>query len=222
MYRFNAWPDQLTVSNFKYGSGAEIFGESEPAEYIYQVVAGAVRTYKLLSDGRRQIGAFHLPGDIFGMENGTTHRFTAEAISATTVRLAKRKSLDDIAEGDPSILRIIRAETTRNLTHVENHLLLLGRKNSLEKVAAFLLEMRLRSPEAGVIYLPMTREDIADYLGLAVETVSRALADFRRKNILGLDVHRPREVVVLDVKSLADLAEERLPTSLAQAPSSLG
>jgi CRP/FNR family transcriptional regulator, nitrogen fixation regulation protein len=210
---YNAWPDRLTVTNFKYRSGAEIFGEAEPAEYIYQVASGAVRTHKLLSDGRRQIGAFHLPGDIFGVENGATHRFTAEAITATTARLAKRKSVDDVAKYDPSIFRMLITETNRNLNHVENHLLLLGRKNSLEKVAAFLFQMLLRSEEAGVIHLPMSRQDIADYLGLTVETVSRALAVFRRRNILGVEVNRPREVAVLDAKALADLAEEPPPNS---------
>jgi CRP/FNR family transcriptional regulator, nitrogen fixation regulation protein len=78
---------------FKYKLGAEVFGEAEPAEYVYQVRAGAVRTYKLLADGRRQIGAFHLPGDIFGLENGDVYRFTADAIIDTTVWLARRESV---------------------------------------------------------------------------------------------------------------------------------
>src|ERR1700758_301878 len=88
------------LSEFKYNRGAEIFGEAEPAEYVYQVVDGAVRSYKLLSDGRRQINAFHLVGDIFGLENGEAHRFTAEAIVETTVRLTRRASLALIAETD--------------------------------------------------------------------------------------------------------------------------
>ena len=82
---------RVSSSEFKYGGGTEIFGEAEPADYIYQVIEGAVRSHKLLSDGRRQIGAFHLPGDIFGLENGDLHRFTAEAIVDTTVRLVKRE-----------------------------------------------------------------------------------------------------------------------------------
>src|SRR6267142_2308359 len=81
---------RVTLSEFKYDRGTEIYGEAEPADYIYQVVKGAVRSYKLLSDGRRQIGAFHLVGDIFGLENSAAHRFTAEAIVDTTVRLIKR------------------------------------------------------------------------------------------------------------------------------------
>jgi CRP/FNR family transcriptional regulator, nitrogen fixation regulation protein len=213
MYRFCASSDQFTMTDFKYGQGAEIFGEAEPAEYIYQVVTGAVRTHKLLSDGRRQIAAFHLPGDFLGLESIATHRFTAEAITSTKVHLARRKNLDDVARSDPSILRIIRGEITRDLKHAENHLVLLGRKNSLEKVAAFLFEMRLRLTEAGVIHLLMTRLDIADYLGLTLETVSRVFTDLHRKTILRFDDNRPREVVVLDVKALAELAGERLPTS---------
>ena len=83
---------KVSSGEFKYRKGTEIFGEQEPADYIYRVVEGAVRTHKLLSDGRRQIGAFHLPGDVFGLENGDFHRFTAEAIGDTTVRLVKRQS----------------------------------------------------------------------------------------------------------------------------------
>src|SRR5262249_16740515 len=73
--------EQMVSGEIRYRRGAEIFGEAEPAEFVYQVFKGAVRSYKLLADGRRQIGAFHLPGDMFGFENGDTHRFTAEAIA---------------------------------------------------------------------------------------------------------------------------------------------
>src|SRR6201996_9424871 len=90
----------ITLSEFKYRRGAEIFGEAEPAEFVYQVVDGAVRSYKLLSDGRRQIGAFHLVGDIFGLESGGVHRFTTEAIVDTTVHLVKRASLAHVADTD--------------------------------------------------------------------------------------------------------------------------
>jgi cAMP-binding proteins - catabolite gene activator and regulatory subunit of cAMP-dependent protein kinases len=82
------------ASEFSYRKDEEIYGEDELAEYVYQVIRGAVRTYKLLSDGRRQIGAFLLPGDVFGLESGTSHRLAAEAVIDTTVRLVKRSSLD--------------------------------------------------------------------------------------------------------------------------------
>jgi CRP/FNR family nitrogen fixation transcriptional regulator len=91
--RLNTAQARIIASEFNYRKGKEIFGEKEPAEYVYQVTEGAVRSYKLLSDGRRQIGAFHLVGDVFGLENGGFHRFTAEAIVDTSVRLIKRSSL---------------------------------------------------------------------------------------------------------------------------------
>src|SRR6185312_1588756 len=132
---------EIILSEFKYRRGAEIFGESEAAEYVYQVVEGAVRSYKLLSAGRRQIGAFHLVGDIFGLENSSVHRFTTETIVETTVRLMKRCSLEHMAEGDAHVTLDLLNMTSTNLQHAEEHMLLLGRKTSLERVAAFLLEM---------------------------------------------------------------------------------
>src|SRR3954449_9020295 len=95
----------VSLSEFTYKKGTEVYGEKEPAEYVYQVKIGAVRSYKLLTDGRRQIGAFHLAGDIFGLENGGEHRFTAEAIVNTTVRLIKRRSLEMVAESDAMVSR---------------------------------------------------------------------------------------------------------------------
>src|SRR5205823_9700677 len=87
----------LVAIEFSYRKDEEIYGEDEPAEYVYQIIRGAVRTYKLLSDGRRQIGAFHLPGDVFGLEAVSTHRLNAEAITDTTVRLVRRRSLEAAA-----------------------------------------------------------------------------------------------------------------------------
>src|ERR1700757_4522209 len=167
---------KVSLNEFTYKKGTEVYGEKEPAEYVYQVKIGAVRSYKLLSDGRRQIGAFHLAGDIFGLENGSEHRFTAEAIVDTTVRLIKRNSLELVAESDAMVARNLLSMTTTNLQHAEDHMLLLGRKTSLERVAAFLLEMDRRLTAAGVMALPMCRRDIADYLGLTLETVSRGLS----------------------------------------------
>ena len=175
---------KVSSGEFKYRRGAEIFGEQEPAEYIYQVIDGAVRTHKLLADGRRQIGAFHLPGDMFGLVNGDFHRFTAEAIGNTTVRLVKRQSLEREANNDPAMIKSLVKMTTSNLRHVENHLLLLGRQTAQERVGAFLIEMNDRQASADVIKLPMSRRDIADYLGLTIETVSRSLSKFERKGYL--------------------------------------
>jgi CRP/FNR family nitrogen fixation transcriptional regulator len=196
---------EIILSEFKYSRGAEIFGEDEPAEYVYQVIDGAVRSYKLLSDGRRQIGAFHLVDDIFGLETGGAHRFTAEAIVDTTVRLAKRVSLAHVAASDATVAGDLLNMTATNLKHAEDHMLLLGRKTSLERVAAFLLEMDLRLTAAGVMALPMSRRDIADYLGLTLETVSRALSALQDKGILGFLGQTQRQIVLLDRPKLAEL-----------------
>ena len=153
---------KISSAECGYRKGNEIFGQAEPADYIYQVIEGAVRSHKLLSDGRRQIGAFHLPRDIFGLENGDFHRFTAEAIADTTLRIVKRQSLERVAKTDPAMVRTLLTMTSDNLQHVENHMLLLGRKTSQERVAAFLLEMNGRMKEPGGVALPMTRRDIAD------------------------------------------------------------
>jgi CRP/FNR family transcriptional regulator, nitrogen fixation regulation protein len=196
---------QITLNEYTYKKGMEIFGEKEPADYVYQVKTGAVRSYKLLSDGRRQIGAFHLVGDIFGLENGSEHRFTAEAIVHTTVRLVKRRSLELVAQSDAMVARNLLSMTTSNLQHAEDHMLLLGRKTSLERVAAFLLEMDKRLTAAGVIALPMCRRDIADYLGLTLETVSRALSRLHGFGVLGFIGNNQRQIVLLDRQKLASL-----------------
>ena len=195
--------DPKVNSKATYPQGAKIFGEAEPADYIYQVVKGAVRSHKLLSDGRRQIGAFHLPGDIFGLENGALHRFTAEAIADTTLRLVERQSLERVAKTDPAMVRAHLTMTTDNLQHVENHMLLLGRKTSRERVAAFVLEMNGRMKEPGGVALPMTRRDIADYLGLSIETVSRALSEFKREGYLRFLGSTQRQIVVLKPAGLS-------------------
>ena len=195
----------ISLSEFFYRRGSEIYGEKEAAEYVYQVKSGAVRSYKLLSDGRRQIGAFHLGGDIFGLENGGEHRFTAEAIVDTTVRLIKRQSLETVAESDAVVARNLLSMTTSNLQHAEDHMLLLGRKTSLERVAAFLLEMDKRLTAAGVMALPMSRRDIADYLGLTLETVSRALSRLHDLGALVFIGNNQRQIVLRDRTLLAGL-----------------
>ena len=196
---------RVAASEFNYKKGVEIYGEKEPAEYVYQVISGVVCTYKLLSDGRRQIGAFHLIGDVFGFENNGLHRFTAEAIVDTSLRLVRRRSLELVAERDVLVANNLLSLTTSNLRHAEDHMLLLGRKTALERVAAFLLEMDRRLTAAGVLALPMCRRDIADYLGLTLETVSRALSSLHERGILGFIGANQRQIVLLDRPQLASL-----------------
>jgi CRP/FNR family transcriptional regulator, nitrogen fixation regulation protein len=175
----------VIATEFSYSKEEEIYGEGEPSEYVYQVIRGAVRTYKLLNDGRRQIGAFYLPGDIFGLQSGPVHRLTAEAVSDTTVRLVKRRSLEQAAGITVQVAQSLWAMTAGELRHAEDHMLLLGRKNAMERVASFLLEMDRRLAKTGMMALPMCRRDIGDYLGLTLETVSRALSQLHNEGVLG-------------------------------------
>jgi len=174
----------LVATEFSYAKDEEIYGEDEPAEYVYQVVQGSVRTYRLLSDGRRQIGAFHLPGDVFGLESGSNHRLAAEAVVDTSVRLVKRRSLEQAAGTDVNVARKLWTMTAGDLRHAEDHMLLLGRKSAMERVASFLLEMDRRLAITGMMALPMCRRDIGDYLGLTLETVSRALSQLHSDGVL--------------------------------------
>ena len=128
-----------------------------------RLISGAVRTCKLLDDGRRQIGAFHLKGDAFGLESGSTHRLTAEAIADTTVRLVRRRSLEIAADTNVQVARNLWTMTAHDLRHAENHMLLLGRKTAMERVATFLREMDCRLAVAGMCALPMRRRDIGDF-----------------------------------------------------------
>jgi CRP/FNR family transcriptional regulator, nitrogen fixation regulation protein len=157
-----------------YPRDAEIFGENEPADYLYKVVSGTVRTYKILSDGRRQVSGFYLPGDIFGLEVTDEHTLSAEAISDAKVLVVKRIALSNLAGRDPLVAQQLFALTGRELHRVQDRILLLI-KNARERVASFLLEMAERASENNTIELPMSRQDIADYLGLTIETVCRTL-----------------------------------------------
>lgn len=177
---------QTAGAQFTYRAEEEIYGEDEPAEFIYKVVSGAVRSYKLLADGRRQIGAFHLPGDLFGLEASDRHQLTAEAVVETKVVLLKRRSLDALAAQDVHIAYKLWTAAAENLRSAEQRMLLLGRKTAQERVASFLVEMDDRCGGKGMIDLPMSRRDVADYLGLTLETVSRAISQMRSTGMLSL------------------------------------
>jgi CRP/FNR family nitrogen fixation transcriptional regulator len=142
---------------------------------------------------------------MLGLENGATHRFTAEAVVETRIRVTRRRSLLHTMAGQEAIASNLLTLVTRNLQHAEDHMLLLGRKNAVERVAAFLIEMDERLSHPSVMILPMSRRDIADYLGLTLETVSRALSIFRDANMLEFDGPTQRRVVLLDRKALANL-----------------
>ncbi|MEH6677297.1 helix-turn-helix domain-containing protein [Phenylobacterium sp.] len=163
----------------------EIFCQDEEADLTYLVVSGAVRTTRLLSDGRRQVGSFYYPGDLVGLETGDIHRFSAEALSDSLLLVVKRSALKTFA-GDEAVDRAIWEATRRELERAQEHLLVLGRKTACEKVASFLMDLAER--EGGEpISLPMGRQDMADYLGLTIETVSRMLTQLQGASVVEFD-----------------------------------
>ena len=167
--------------------GEPLFDEGDEADFFYQVVSGVIRSYKLLSDGRRQIDAFHLCGDIFGLEAGDEHRFSAEAVGDVSVVAYRRSRLNALIQDDPAFRDKIMTATLRSLERAQAHMLLLGRKTAEEKIATFLLDLagRISKDDEG-FELPMQRCDIADHLGLTIETVSRTLNRFARSGLIEL------------------------------------
>ena len=165
---------RLMGAMISYPRDTEIFGENEPAEYVYKVISGSVRTYKILADGRRQIAGFHLPGDIFGSQLAEVHALSAEAVADAKVLVVKRSALTALAGRDAAVARELFSLTSRELRRMQERILLLV-KSAQERVASFLLEMAERASAGNTVELPMSRQDIADYLGLTIETVSRTL-----------------------------------------------
>jgi CRP/FNR family nitrogen fixation transcriptional regulator len=171
-------PAKSQPCNF-FPAGAEIYAQGEKAGCLYQVEFGAVRIYRLLTDGRRQISAFHLAGEIFGFEADDTHHFFAESICATGIRSFRLSTRTDIS-GELLPLAL------RSLVRAQEHLLVLGRQNATERVAAFLVDMAERQGGLNQIELLMSRLDIGDYLGVTIETVSRTFSKFRETGIIRL------------------------------------
>ncbi len=184
---------QLMGAVMTYPRNSEIFGDNETADYLYKVVSGSVRTYKILSDGRRQIGGFYLPGDIFGLEFADEHTLSAEAITDAKVLVVKRSAITALAGREASVARQLFTLTGRELHRVQDRILLLI-KSAQERVASFLLEMSERVSGANAIELPMSRQDIADYLGLTIETVSRTLTSL--EDSAAIEVPTSRRIVL--------------------------
>jgi CRP/FNR family nitrogen fixation transcriptional regulator len=179
----------LMGASMSFARNAEIYGENEPSDYVYKVVSGTVRTYKVLADGRRQIGSFYLPGDIFGLESGNEHTFSAEAVTDAKVLVVKRSALIALAARDNDVAQQLWALTSGELRRVQDHVMLLI-KTAQERVVGFLLEMARRMPSGNQVELSMSRQDIADYLGLTIETVSRTLTQLENSSAIELPTSR--------------------------------
>ena len=191
----------LRGTRMHFDRNAEIFGEGEPAEYLYKVVSGGVRIMRFTSEGRRQILGFHLPGDVFGIDLGPTHTLTAETLAATEVVMVRRSLLEKAAAEDARASRCWLEQASKSIANARDHALLLGRKGASERVAAFLLGISERLVRAQDFDLPMSRSDIADFLGLTIESVSRAFTEMERQ--CAIDLPTSRHVVMRNRPSLA-------------------
>ncbi|MBB4263017.1 helix-turn-helix domain-containing protein [Bradyrhizobium sp. CIR3A] len=197
-------PFGMIATLMRFTRNSEIYSEDEAAEYLYQVVSGAVRTYKILEDGRRQIGAFYLPGDIFGFEAGESHISSAGAICETQLLMVKRTALIVHASHERELTRQLWDAMALELRRFQEHMMLLI-SSAEDRVVAFLLDMSRRATKNAAIELSMSRQDVADYLGLTIETVSRTFSQLEQNGVIALQTSRRVE-----------LRNDRLPRSFVQ------
>jgi CRP-like cAMP-binding protein len=195
---------QAIGTTLRCGRNATVFREGDPSVHIYKVVSGAIRTCRLLADGRRQIAGFFLPGDFFGLDWQSARTFTAEALADTVVIGYPRKLVEELGESTPAIHRLLMGMLCQGLAATQEHVVMLGRQTAHERLAWFLLRVRERTGRGDEVDMPMSRMDIADYLGLTIETVSRGISEFkRRRYIAATSVHRMRLTALEALQALA-------------------
>ena len=189
-----------------YSRGETIFSDGDEALYAYKVISGTIRLCKLLSDGRRQIAEFLQAGDFFGFELRECYALTAEALEDAVVVRFARSRLDRLGEERRDVQRQMIALLSRDLCATQDHLLLLGRQTAKERVASFLLILAARASAKNgtTLEVPMCRQDIADYLGLTIETVCRAISELKRSRLIA--VPNRMQIVVLNIAALRETA----------------
>ena len=190
-------------------AGAPLVDEGEDENYIYSITSGALKCFKLLPDGRRQITGFMFPGDFLGLAKSDTYINSVEAITPATLCRMSRKELNQFSDSISNLDRRLHEMASEALADVQDQLLMLGRKTSEERVATFLLSLSRRAGERGgktnPVEVPMSRDDIGDFLGLTTETVSRTFSRLRKRGLIGQDKERRTEI--LDFDSLAEISD---------------
>jgi CRP/FNR family transcriptional regulator/CRP/FNR family nitrogen fixation transcriptional regulator len=179
-----AFANATAAPRSPFAPGSVLFRQGEPVRLVYRVLSGAVISYRLLSDGRRQVTGFHLPGDFLGLEAGVEHTTTAEALSRVDALAMERTELAGRAVTDVGLARALWQVTVRAFRRSEDHALILARQGATERVAAFLLDFAERMGRPEIIDLPMTRQDIADHVGLTIHTVSRTLSQLQAQRLV--------------------------------------
>ena len=185
-----------------------LFGEGDKGGGYYEVLEGVVCSFRILHDGRRQILSFNFPGDIVGIGHEVECKCSCEAVSEALVRCIPAATLQRSIETRPEIARKLLKAATIELAIMHDHFVLVGRKSATEKLASFLLALARRenSDDREVTFqLPMTRTDIADFLGMTIETVSRRFTALRKMGVI--DLLQTNTVHVGDIRQLEDLAE---------------
>ena len=194
---------ELTGVAMNFAADRQIYAEGDEARCFYKVVSGTVRTCRFLSDGRRQIDAFHMAGEVFGFEAGADHRMSAEAVTECTLIAYRRRGLEQMVAQDDRLGRWFFSHAMTCMALAREHSLLLGRGSAAQKISAFLLEIADRETSDTIVDLAMSRQDIADYLGLTIETVSRTLSHLERDGVIALP--SARRVMLKDRRMLKAL-----------------
>ena len=188
--------------------GQTVVVEGDLIDGCYRVVSGAVRLFKSTPDGRRQVIDFLVTGEYFGLSSADRYGYSVEAIRATTLVRYPRARLEAAMAAEPELAQRLFRITCVELARAQQHLLVLGRKSADEKIASFLLTLAERlgdgATRLGALRLPMSRQDMADYLGLTIETVSRTLTRLKREGLIALPT--PQQVILRRPGDLAVLA----------------
>jgi CRP/FNR family transcriptional regulator, anaerobic regulatory protein len=190
----------------RFGEGETLFLQGQPADQVYNVTSGIVRLYKLLQDGRCQIVGFAMPGDFLGLALGDAYGYSADAIEDVAACAFAREDYSELVDAKPHLLRRLHELSNHELTLAQEQMMLLGRRTAEEKIICFLLGMQKRWARVGkpsvTVPLPMSRQDIADFLGLTIETVSRTLTKLAREKVIlivpdGVRLMQPDRLAVL-------------------------
>lgn len=198
-----------TATTVQAERGTEIIAQGEDAEYCFEVTSGCVRTVRLLEDGRRQVGDFLFAGDVFGWETLGEHEYAVQAVTPVTLRRFRLQSIEELADSDRGFAQKLRRHSAEQFRAARSHQVLIGRMSAAERIANFLIEMhdRLHGAPWGRFEMPMCRADMADYLCLTMETVSRGFADLRRDGTIGVERAR---IAIKDHDALRHAGSDRL------------
>lgn len=190
-------------SAHNFAENEKIYSQGDETALFYKLASGLVRTCTFLSNGRRQIDAFYVPGDVFGLEAGAEHGLTAETVCHSRVISYRRRDLEALAASSEWFSQQLYFYAMQSLARAQQHAISLGRRCAVEKLAEFLINWAAQFPESDVLTLEMPRRDIADYLGLNVETVSRAFA--RLESTVMIELPNARRIKLTDLAGLRHL-----------------